>query len=366
MNHQALRRKREKLIQQLRDTGMTDDEIEQATGIAIQQDDVIDAEVVELPNEVPSSGTPTGVLGPESRHPSEDSTNRSPAETDPQASTLGPMDYREDGQNRRQEPAMCLPAVIPPVAPPRWSEEWWEQASPDVQARRCKAHKSNGQRCQKAAIVGARVCRTHGGGAPQVIAAARARLANAADAMASNLVGLAKTAESEAVRVRATEGVLDRVGIGRTTEVEVGPAKLKPYEEIFADIAGGSRAESRARRGIDDQAYTETYGYENGSEAGVDLGDPSRSFLDGYGEGGEHSEPSFHPPSQREPHTQPPMPSHPADSRPGRRRPPARPWDQALTDEDAIAAARQANEACGALPEQRALASNHKRYRRPW
>ena len=362
MEKADLRREREKLIQQLRDTGMTDAEIEEATGIALQQDDIIDAEVVELPGEDQGQTRGPHRIGSESRHPSEDSTNRSPAETDPQASTLGPMDYREDGQNRRQEPAMCLPAVIPPVAPPRWSEQWWEQASPDVQARRCKAHKSNGQRCQKAAIVGARVCRTHGGGAPQVIAAARARLANAADAMASNLVGLAKTAESEAVRVRATEGVLDRVGIGRTTEVEVGPAKLKPYEEIFTDIEGGSRAESRARRGIDDQAYTDTYGYEGC----IDPSDQSRSYVDGDGGGGEHSEPSFHPPTPREPHTQPPMPTHPADSRPGRRRPPARPWEHALADEDAIAAARQANEACGALPEQRAIESRHKRYRRPW
>lgn len=365
MKKADLHRKRDRLIQQLRDTGMTDAEIEQATGMALHQDNVIDAEIVELPREDTDQSQDQHNAGPQSRHPLEDSTNRSPAETDSKASTLGPMDYPEDGQSRRQERAMCLPAVVPPVAPPRWSEQWWEQASPEVQARRCKAHKSNGQRCQKAAIIGARVCRTHGGGAPQVIAAARARLANAADSMASNLVGLAKSAESEAVRVRATEGVLDRVGIGRTTEVQVGPAKLKPYEEIYADIQGGSRAESRARRGIDDQAYTDTYGYEGGSEAGNGSGDQSRSFLDGYGEAGEAGEPSLFPPSEGEPRTQSPMPPHPADSRPHRRGPSSRPWDAPLTDEDAIAAARQANEACGALPEQRALTSNHKRYRRP-
>lgn len=240
--------------------------------------------------------------------------------------------------------AVCLPVVVKRPGPAQYSEEWWRSSSPDIQARRCKGHLKNGEQCHKPAIRGARVCATHGGSAPQVIAAARARLANAADAMASNLVGLAKTAESEAVRVRATEGVLDRVGIGRTTEVEVGPAKQAPWEEIFADIAGGSRAESRARRGIDDQAYTDTYGYE----------------------GGEHSEPSFHPPTQREPDTQTPMTPHPAEQRPGRRRPSSRPWDAPLTDGDAIAAARQANEACGALPKQRALESRHKRYRRPW
>lgn len=345
--------KRERLLQQLRDTGMSDAEIEQALEVSLRGDDVIDAEVVELPDDT----------GSESRHPSDDSKTRFPAENDSEASTDEPMERSEVADKGHGVAAVCLPARIERPAPPHYSEEWWQASSPDIQARRCKGHLKNGEQYHKPAIRGAAVCRTHGGAAPQVIAAARARLANAADSMASNLVGLAKTAESEAVRVRATEGVLDRVGIGRTTEVQVGPAKLKPYEEIFADIQGGSRAESRARRGIDDQSYTDTYGYGDDSVAGIDPSEQSRRYMDGYG---EPSEPSFHPPSPREPHTQPPMPTHPAESRPGRRRPPARPWDQALTDEDAVAAARQANEACGALPEQRALTSNHKRYRRPW
>lgn len=43
-------------------------------------------------------------------------------------------------------------------------------------ARRCSAHRSNGEPCGAWAIRGGFVCRVHGGSAPQVKAAARARL----------------------------------------------------------------------------------------------------------------------------------------------------------------------------------------------
>jgi hypothetical protein len=47
---------------------------------------------------------------------------------------------------------------------------------------RCSARSSRtGQPCKKAAIAGMRVCRTHGGAAPQVREAARLRLALLAD-----------------------------------------------------------------------------------------------------------------------------------------------------------------------------------------
>lgn len=350
MSKNEVRNQRDKLRAQL-------EAVERELG---HEPDVIDAEIVELPEDA----------GSESRHPSDDSKNRSPAENDSEASTDAPMERSEVADKGHGVAAVCLPARIERPAPPQYSEEWWQTSSPGIQARRCKGHLKNGEQCHKPAIRGAAVCRTHGGAAPQVIAAARARLANAADSMASNLVGLAKTAESEAVRVRATEGVLDRVGIGRTTEVQVGPTKVKPYEEIFADIAGGSRAESRARRGIDDQSYNNTYGYGDDPGAGIDTSEQSRRYMDGYGEGGEHSEPSFHPPSQGEPDTRAaPMTTPPAEQRPSRHRAPRyvdEYGERYDDDEAAVYMARQANEACGALPEQRALESRHKRYRRPW
>lgn len=43
-------------------------------------------------------------------------------------------------------------------------------------AVRCSAHRSNGQPCRAYAIIGGRVCRAHGGAAPQVRAAAERRI----------------------------------------------------------------------------------------------------------------------------------------------------------------------------------------------
>jgi hypothetical protein len=36
----------------------------------------------------------------------------------------------------------------------KWSEEWWANAKPEVAAHRCIAHRKNGDRCKRVAIVG--------------------------------------------------------------------------------------------------------------------------------------------------------------------------------------------------------------------
>jgi hypothetical protein len=104
---------------------------------------------------------------------------------------------------------------------------------------------------KRAAISGGRVCTHHGGNAPAVKAKARQRIEEAADRMAKQLLGIATSAESEAVRLAAIRDALDRAGLvaPKTVDVAIAP---KPWEIIFDDIAGGSRAESRRRRGIPD------------------------------------------------------------------------------------------------------------------
>ncbi len=144
----------------------------------------------------------------------------------------------------------------------QWSEEWWAQARPEVQAHRCKAHRKNGARCLKAAINGGTVCRYHGGAAKHVKAAARARLDKAADRMARNLLRLADDADSEQVQLKATDSALDRVGIRPPNEVFISPGQGKPYEEVFEGISTMTREESRAATYLEPDTEPEHIGVQ--------------------------------------------------------------------------------------------------------
>lgn len=125
----------------------------------------------------------------------------------------------------------------------RWTEAWWANAAPQVQAHRCVAHRKNGDRCRRAAINGATVCRTHGGATRHIRNAAKVRLQNAADLMARELLKMATDDNvSDAVKLAAIKDALDRGGLGAKTEVEV---TAKPYEGIISRIQGGSREEYR-------------------------------------------------------------------------------------------------------------------------
>ncbi len=127
----------------------------------------------------------------------------------------------------------------------------WNRGNP---ARRCTAHKKNGEQCRRWAIRGGTVCTHHGGRAPAVIARARQRLDEAADRMAKQLLGIAESAESEAVKLAAVRDALDRVGLKPPAQVEVSAKAAEPWEEIMGDIAMSvgrtTRAEHRARRGL--------------------------------------------------------------------------------------------------------------------
>lgn len=78
----------------------------------------------------------------------------------------------------------------------------------------CTAHKTDGTACKAHAIAGGTVCRTHGGGCPQVIRAAKLRLALASDVVAKRLVTIAtgkRTKTSDAIM--ACKDILDRAGV---------------------------------------------------------------------------------------------------------------------------------------------------------
>lgn len=104
---------------------------------------------------------------------------------------------------------------------------------PIKERNQCVAHKKNGERCQKAPIRGATVCRFHGGAARHVKAAAKARLENAADQMARQLLGIALDADAPpAVKLAAIKDALDRAGLAPNAKHEI-THELKPWEQVL-------------------------------------------------------------------------------------------------------------------------------------
>jgi hypothetical protein len=85
-----------------------------------------------------------------------------------------------------------------------------------------------------------------------VKAKARQRIEEAADRMARELLKMAVDENaSDAVKLAAIRDALDRAGLSARTAVSVEVGR-RPFEVVFDDIAAGSRAESRARRGMPD------------------------------------------------------------------------------------------------------------------
>lgn len=130
----------------------------------------------------------------------------------------------------------------------------WANSGPDALARRCTAHKKNGDRCGNPSRRGTTVCDFHGAKAPQVKAKARQRLEEAATKMAERVLGLALSDDiPPAVALAAAKDALDRAGLKPPTQVEVGlGAGPSPFEQMIAGVGTMTRAESRAARGIPD------------------------------------------------------------------------------------------------------------------
>jgi hypothetical protein len=116
----------------------------------------------------------------------------------------------------------------------------------------CAGHKKDGTPCKKHPIRGSTVCRVHGGAAPQVRKRAQERLQAAADILMAQLLKIAASAESEAVRLSAVKDALDRAGFSATHMVKL--AAVQPWEnfltgiiddDIFEDVPAGPRARPR-------------------------------------------------------------------------------------------------------------------------
>ena len=94
------------------------------------------------------------------------------------------------------------------------------------------------------------MCPAHGASAPQVKAAAKRRLDQAADVLVQKLLRFALDDDApDNIALAAIRDALDRAGLiaPKTIDVAIAP---QPWEQIFDDIVGGSRAESRRRRGM--------------------------------------------------------------------------------------------------------------------
>ncbi|MFD5809407.1 hypothetical protein [Rhodococcus aetherivorans] len=151
---------------------------------------------------------------------------------------------------------------------------WKDGRNPDP-SRICTAHRTNGEPCRKTAIRGGNVCMTHGGAAPAVRAKARTRLEMAADRMAKELLGIATDDDAPvAVKLAAIKDALDRAGLSAKTAVSVEVGPTKEYEEILTTaLTGGSRAESRAARGVEDSAVPDWLADELDTALAVDADD---------------------------------------------------------------------------------------------
>lgn len=245
--------------------------------------------------------------------------------------------------------------------------DWPSGPTPE---RRCRAHSSRtGEPCKNAALKGATVCRFHGGATKHVKAAARARLENAADRMARQLLGIALTADSEAVMLAAVKDALDRAGLKAPSEVVLSQSDPKPYEQIFDDIGTGTRADSRAARGVAESdsaplGYEVSAGKANAAGHRETLGSDFQAEAGGWGnDDGTLSSPASAfaadtPPGDGTPshwpHTPAGQGTRAADG--GHRG--NQPTTRHVVGDDALAIA-------GQLARQRAIESPHKKYPRP-
>jgi hypothetical protein len=114
----------------------------------------------------------------------------------------------------------------------------------------CTANsKTTGLTCKQPAIPGGKVCRYHGGSAPQVRNAAAARLAAAVDPAVTHLIKAIDNKEHPGVALRAAQDILDRnnmkgENIIRLLMPEGGALPVKLTDDQVSRIRSLSPAEA--------------------------------------------------------------------------------------------------------------------------
>ncbi len=98
-------------------------------------------------------------------------------------------------------------------------------------SRRCNARHSDGsgKRCKKAAMMGQRVCRAHGGASPQAMRSARERLNALVEPAIEALAKALKSGDVNAI-IRASVVVLDRCGFHPRQAVELTGQDGQPIQ----------------------------------------------------------------------------------------------------------------------------------------
>lgn len=222
-NRDAAKRKRDRAIKQLRELGMSDEEIAAELGVDSivpeHEPEIIDAEIVEetpnLPAVIEKAWSSSGMEN-ESRKSS----------TYPPKSNRTPDGLSTNAHNVAQH----------------------NQSLESNAERRCVASNARGERCRKFAIAGSTVCKTHGGSTRHIVNKARIRVEMASNKLMGKLIEVAfDDTKPAAVQLDAIKDSLNRAGLKPREQVQVGP--ITPFEDIFTDIVYSADSTSLAQQG---------------------------------------------------------------------------------------------------------------------
>lgn len=359
--------------------GNVDSLDDQGSSAANSDDEIIDAEVIEIvdPCEGSSGGNYASSLPallPKTIGPQQESIPT--GESNTSGNSAAAQQVSDSGDPNE---------YVNPY--PYLSADWWDHATPQEKLTRCRATNTDGSRCRSRAIQGGRVCRQHGGLAPHVKLAARNRIENAADQMAEQLLRMAiDPSTKDSVKLAAIRDALDRAGLKAPEQVVVSAGQSSAFEDIAQDIgysgiqhAQPGYVETQQTGSIDSQGYSDPFGpaksdpfgssRSSGGSNEADYQHDSNAWNDGSGINDADSSPGhFHTApvdgyqaGERGRHADA---DSDCDGLAARRTASRELWDRQyrraehVTGEDAIEAANAANREAGAL---KALPPGRKR-----